>query len=52
MDYILRLIRAHVDNRGCPAASIQDWGKIAKPLLWSHANYIILTHAIEGNIPK
>ena len=24
------------------------WGEIAKPLLWSHANYIILTHAIEG----
>lgn len=38
---------SHVNNEIYYPYWVKNWGEVAKPLLWSHAMYIILTKEIE-----
>ncbi len=62
--HILNWVESHADNNGNMPEQVVEhpnnesyieqwverWGQIAKPLLWSHAMYLVLLTEIEANI--
>jgi GH15 family glucan-1,4-alpha-glucosidase len=44
-------VPATLNNANYLAPWVERWGPIAKPLLWSHAMYVILVHNLFGDRP-
>ncbi|MEJ2709411.1 MAG: glycoside hydrolase family 15 protein [Anaerolineales bacterium] len=44
-------VPATLNNANFLAPWVERWGPIAKPLLWSHAMYVILVHNLFGDRP-
>lgn len=43
-------VAEHLNDRKYHPLWVERWGQVANPLLWSHAKYIIFTHALEKSI--
>ncbi len=46
--YLPEQIPLNLNNPNNYEPWVKRWGPIAKPLVWSHAKYLILSHFLSG----